>query len=167
MVDDPGNAAHPPEGGADLHATALELLNIGQQIMRMKLAPRIGDASRGMPVVMRALVEAKGPLSPGELARICGVSDARIANTLRVLEQRGYVERHTSQADRRRVEVVATQAGMELARQRVEEGIALVERFLAEMGEDDARDFVRVLGRVRDVMAKRREEGRHAQPPEM
>lgn len=141
-----------------------ELVRIGDDIARMRPAPELSANVRGMPIVMRALLMADAPLSPGELARAAGVTDARMANILRALEQKGLVTRKPSEHDRRRVEVSVTERGREASKRHFDEAMGIVEDFLREMGERDAGDFVRVLERVRDVMATRRAEGRQVCP---
>lgn len=159
-----GQTDDPAEQG-EWRELATELLEVGAQMSRMRPEHKVSDAARGMPVVMRTLFEAKGPMSPGELARSVGVSDARIANTLRALEERGLVERRASEHDRRRVEVSLTELGREEARERGEEFLDIVGSFLQEMGEEDARDLLRIFGRIRDVMISRRAEGRQVHDP--
>ena len=142
-----------------------EVAHIGADIARMKPAPELSSSAKGMPKVMRVLLEADGPMSPSEIARASGVTDARIANTLRVLEQKGFITRETAEHDRRRVEVRVTEKGREVSRRHIEKAQEMLASFLCEMGEQDARDLVRVLRRARDVMAKRRAEGRAIEPP--
>ena len=142
-----------------------DLIGLSEDIRRMKPAPELSSATKGMPAVMRALLMADGPMSPGEIARASGVTDARIANTLRVLEQKGLIVRRPAEHDRRRVEVSVTDRGREVSLAHFNAAKGMVENFLREMGEQDAQDFVRVLTRVRDVMAARRREGRQVCPP--
>ncbi len=142
-----------------------DLIGLSEDIRRMKPAPELSSATKGMPAVMRVLLMADGPMSPGEIARASGVTDARIANTLRVLEQKGLIVRGPAEHDRRRVEVSVTDRGREVSLAHFNAAKDMVENFLREMGEQDAQDFVRVLTRVRDVMAARRREGRQVCPP--
>ena len=58
-----------------------------------------------------------------------------------------------------------TEKGREVSRRHIEKAQEMLASFLCEMGEQDARDLVRVLRRARDVMAKRRAEGRAIEPP--
>lgn len=96
---------------AEYRLWARELLKLSVDMRRQRPAPEISQGMRGMPMVMRVLLDADGPLSPGQIARAAGVTDARIANTLRALEQRGYIRREPSEHDRRRVEVLVTGGG--------------------------------------------------------
>lgn len=144
----------------ELRALARELFAQGAQMMRLRPNVDVRDSVRGLPAVMTALCETDEPLSPSELARITGVSDARIANILRVLEERGCVLRRASVGDRRRVEVLATERGRAEESRRRAAGERFVMEFLDELGIDDARDLVRVISRVNEVMVDRRAEGR-------
>lgn len=148
----------------ELQELAHRLFEEGERMMRLKPMPQVHDSVRGLPAVVRTLARAKGPLSPGDLARASQVTDARIANVLKVLEARGYIERRPSTADRRRVEVVLTEKGREQERARAKEGLRFMTEFLGELGVDDARDLVRLLSRINEVMEQRRAEGRAVHP---
>lgn len=148
----------------ELRALAQSLFEEGARMMRLKPAPHMQDSMRGLPAVVRTLSMASGPLSPGELARASEVSDARIANILKVLEERGLIERRVSTADRRRVEVVLTEKGRDEERQRAKEGTRFMVEFLRELGLADSRDLVRIIRRVNEVMERRRSEGRSVHP---
>lgn len=54
-----------------------------------------------------------GSLTPSELADRALASSARIANILRALEAKGWVEREHSKTDRRRVHVIVTDKGFQ------------------------------------------------------
>ena len=140
------------------------LFEEGQRMMRLKPMPAMQDSVRGLGAVTRELCLSARPLSPGELARVAHVSDARIANILKVLEERGVIERRTAKADRRRVEVVVTEKGREEERRRFQEGERFMVDFFSELGVEDAREFVRIFRRINDVMERRRVEGREVPP---
>lgn len=161
-LSEDGRAASPRD--EELRRLAHDLFEQCSRMMRLKPAPRVQDSLRGLPVVVRTLAMAEGPLSPGELARASEVSDARIANILKVLEGRGIVERRTSKADRRRVEVVLTEEGREKERARAREAQSFMVGFLDELGVDDARELVRLVGRINEVMEQRRRDGRVVHP---
>jgi len=137
----------------------------GCRFARFRPQHDVSASTRGLPAIMRVLLEADGPVSPGELARRTGVSDARVANALRTLEERGFVERRAAREDRRRVEVTLAEAGREDIARHSSEAERHVADLLREMGPDDARDLVRVFGRALEVMARRRREGRQMVPP--
>lgn len=149
-----------PIDSAELGMTVHELMDASGRIMRLHRHPEVSGAMRGAPLALRELALAAGPLSPGELKRACGLTEARIANILRALEDRGLVERRSQDADRRRVEVTLTERG----RAEVDEHCGRVTTFIAslvrELGLADARELARILGRVADIMAACDEAGR-------
>ena len=156
----PGTSAEGLEPPDDLYRElARRLARQGVELGRLRPAHELSASTRGLPAVMGALVEAPGPLSPGELARKTGVTDARIANALRVLEARGLVCRSPSPVDRRRVEVTLTDLGRAFVRDHTLAAERLIAGFLSELGEEDAQDLVRVLDRVLDVLHGRSERG--------
>ena len=109
-------------------------------------------ALSGEMAVMRALMLAGGSLTPGELADRAWVSSARIANILRALEAKGWVEREHSKTDRRRVHVTVTDKGrqdLEIKRQEFEDRAA---SFLEQLGEKDTQEMVRLLRRANQII---------------
>ena len=148
----------------ELGRLSTRLFEEGVRMMRLKPMPRMRDSVRGLPEVMRILCRSERPMSPGELARVSGVTDARIANILKVLESRGLIERRPGERDRRRVVVSVTDYGRAQERVRAQEGRRFLIDFLSELGLDDARELVRLLARVNEVIERRREEGRDLYP---
>lgn len=159
-----GGASAASSHEEELRSLAHGIFSEGERMMRLKPMPQVHDSVRGLPMVVRALAQADGPMSPGELARASKVTDARIANILKVLEERGIVERRTSMADRRRVEVTLTEKGRAEQRDRAEEGLRFMVGFLEDLGIDDARELLRLVRRMNDVAERRRAEGRAVHP---
>ena len=153
-----GMSAESPTGAFEAYAN--QLIRAGFLMSRLRSGRSIDQKLRGMPVVLRELITSGGALSPGELANRMGVSDARVANILRALEERGLVTRTASVKDKRRVVVTITDAGRVAADKIRDEGVEMVADFLRELGEEDARDLVRVINRVAEVMEARKREGR-------
>ena len=96
-------------------------------------------------------------LTPSELADRAWVSSARIANILRALEAKGWIEREHSKTDRRRVHVIVTDKGfqdLEIKRREFEERTAA---FLEQLGETDTQDMVRLLRRANEIIDRNQE----------
>lgn len=162
---DTANRSESHDGSdEEFRLLARNLMECGCELAKFRQNYEVSASVRGLPAIMRELLRAEGPMSPGELARRTGVTDARIANALSTLEGRGFVERHAAASDRRRVEVVVTEKGRQDALRHAREGEAFGIGFLRELGEQDARDLVRVLRRVVEVMDARSREGRKVVP---
>ena len=86
-----------------------------------------------------------------------GSSSARIANILRALEAKGWIEREHSKTDRRRVHVIVTDKGfqdLEIKRREFEERTAA---FLEQLGETDTQEMVRLLRRANEIIDRNQE----------
>lgn len=104
-----------------------------------------------------AVMRAGGSLTPSELADRAWVSSARIANILRALEAKGWVEREHSKTDRRRVHVTVTDKGfqvIEIKRREFEDRTAA---FLEQLGETDTQEMVRLLRRANEIIDRNQE----------
>lgn len=156
--------ADSPQASAELHELARRLMRQACELGSFKSAHEVSASARGLPAIMRVLMEADGSVSPGELARRTGVTDARIANALRALEHRGFISRCASTKDRRRVEVSLTESGRESIVRHGEEAECFIVDYLGELGLEDARDLVRLVGRILEVISARAEQGRDVMP---
>lgn len=144
---------------------AQRLLENAKNINSCKPKVDISASVKGLGAVMQELDAAGEPLSPSELSRRAHVSDARIANILRVLQERGYVERKQSSGDKRRAEIYLTKKGITECSQRKAELERAVAGFLTRLGKDDAHELTRLMGRVCETLTSLREEGFEPRPP--
>lgn len=131
---------------------------LGQELFRefggmhQRISRIMDNAMGGEMAVMRALLLAGGILTPSELADRAWVSNARVANILKALEQKGWIEREHSKEDRRRVIVTITDKGradIDIKRREFEGRTAA---FLEQLGEEDTRDMVRLLRRTNQII---------------
>ena len=122
------------------------------------IRPPMRNASRGEAALMHILFAKGEAQTPSQLAELAHISPARVANVLRALEDKGYVARTHAVDDRRRVTVDLTDAGREEHRRRRAEFEAHTEAFLQKLGEDDARDAIRVLAHANEILENERKE---------
>ena len=122
--------------------------------MHRFMSTRVSNAVSGEMAVMRALMLANGELTPSQIADRAWVSTPRVANILRSLEAKNWITREPDKTDRRRVIVKVTKHGLAT----LEEKRALSNRktgeFLAELGPDDARELVRLVHRMSEIVEK-------------
>ena len=92
-------------------------------------------------------------LSAGALREVLGVSAPRTAAMLRALEEKGMLRRCTDCCDRRRVVVHMTDLGRQTAERARASLCAHVQCVLKQLGELDARELIRLLGRITEIEA--------------
>ena len=67
---------------------------------------------------------------------------------LKSLENKGMIVRNSNLTDKRRVHVFITDTGKELVHEKHLEGIARMEKVLEKLGEEDAKEFIRLIKKV-------------------
>lgn len=112
---------------------------------------------RVQDMTLRFLYENGGSSVPKELMEFFDVSSARITKLLGTLEERGFVVREGDPADRRRVTVRLTPAGETYVMDLDADFRRRLAKLLELLGEHDARELVRLMGRLVEVMAVARE----------
>ena len=129
-----------------------ELFDVADRMRRSRVAP---PAPAGMtPVEARTVMklgfmEREGRVvRPGDVARICHLSPSAISQTLKSLETKGLIVRARAEGDCRAVSIELTEAGraMNEAGRRLHD--ARLDDLIAFLGEDDARELIRIMGRM-------------------
>lgn len=155
MVDESWLSAAPP-----VEEVGKEYLDLANELVRTTFGcghrtPQgaADDFSRGEAAALGYLAhyEDKG-VTPGALSQAMGVSSARTATILNNLERKGYVCRRHDTSDRRRVFVTITAEGRAFVAECYSRVVGQTARLLATLGEDDARDLIRIYGRIREVV---------------
>ena len=116
---------------------------------------KVEGATRGEMAMLGFIYAKKRGVSPSELSENLNVTTARVANTLKTLEKKGYVTRQLDESDRRRIVVNITPAGTEFFVRTHREGINGLCALVRELGEEDSREFIRIAGRMITLMAEK------------
>ena len=95
------------------------------------------------------------PLAPGDLAERLQLSSSRVANALKTLERKGFVTREINPADRRGIIVSITPEGDAFGKARFNEAVASTRELIADLGEEDTKELVRILERIQDLIVER------------
>lgn len=95
--------------------------------------------------------EGDGALTASELCRRTCILKSQMNAILRSLEQRGMIVRRQAREDRRRVELGLLPEGLALYRESHRQSIAIVDRLIRQLGEDDTRALLPLLRRTADI----------------
>jgi len=117
-------------------------------------------AAQGESSVLLCLRRRNESMLSGELMERLGLTTGRVANLLRQMERKGLVLRRQDQSDRRRVYVVLTGLGEEAAEAQYRAVMGASRRLLEYLGEDDARELLRLMKRCMACM-RALPDGRH------
>ncbi len=106
------------------------------------------NASRGEMGVLGYLVSHDGAATPSELLEALGVSSARVANTLKSLERKGYIVRETNPDDGRGVIARITPAGEVYGDANFKTAVASVEKLLAPLSETEQAELAHLVEKL-------------------
>lgn len=135
-----------------LEALRNEMFETMQRMRQRRSTPPLPPGiTRGEinALMMLSIIEARGEVvRPGMLAACSHATPGAVSQTLKSLEEKGLIVRRRGEGDSRSVTISLTDTGHEFEK----EGRRLHdERFmhmLEFLGEDDAREFVRIVNRM-------------------
>lgn len=136
----------------DYRSLAEKMLDIRARLSHLPVGSAVAEATGGEYFALSFLLTHGYKSCPSELSRSMGVSSARIAALLKHLEQKGWVSRCADPSDERRVRVSLTDAGRRMISKRREDALGRVARALESLGEDDAREYVRLQQKMLSIM---------------
>lgn len=98
-------------------------------------------------------------IQPSELGEILHMTRPAVTSLVNSLEEQQCVERINAEEDRRVVFVRPTAKGVSLVKRLGDELAADIGDVLTELGEEDTKELLRILDRIRTVLENRQEDG--------
>jgi DNA-binding MarR family transcriptional regulator len=101
------------------------------------------------------LLRSEETLTVGDIQRKIGVLPAQMSRVIRSLENKGdqtLIACKINQADKRKLDVEVTEAGRRAHEEYQRVKLASTERMLLDLDEQDRKDFMRILRKIRDSM---------------
>ena len=138
----------------DYSGLAIELLNKMRLLHKAKSQRCIDEALQGEAFVLHYIMLNDNDVLPSEISDEMNVSSARIAQTLNNIEKKGWITRQIDPNDRRKILVRLTPEGKTKAEKHHQAVISLAEKMLGLLGEHDAKEYVRITGRLADMVSK-------------
>ncbi|RKD23144.1 hypothetical protein BEP19_13075 [Ammoniphilus oxalaticus] len=120
-------------------------LHMGEVFLMKRIARHAADSDR--------------PILTKELQKKLHVTKPAISQMYRSLEKKGYIVRETDKADRRKVVVTLTSAGVEMLAQMERYFNQRLEEIITLFGEDDTRQLVDLFQRFADISEQLNEKG--------
>lgn len=133
-------------------ALALKMLEYIRKMWKVKPQRQLNKSMQGENYLLDFLLQRKdSTVFPSEISKELGTSTARTAAALNNLEKKGLVERTINKDDRRQINVTLTSEGKDIAETNRLVDIEVVADILERLGEEDAKDFVRILKKITEI----------------
>ena len=148
-----------PQNGT-LEDLARDLLDI--QILYSKQVSQLAELlqASGEYSILYALYREQRGLTPGDLAETTGLTPGRIANVLKALEKKNRIIRKRDAHDKRKTIVYLTEEGTLYVCQIYHQAETIHQQLVARLGQDDARDFIRITRRLFEISKEMSEDCR-------
>lgn len=138
----------------DYSELAAELLHKMYLLHRARPQKRITESLKGVMFILQFIAHNDCGVLPGNISSEMDVSSARVAAALNTLEDKGLVTREIDKSDRRRILVKLTPKGREITEKHELEIFGEMKNMLVQLGEHDACEYVRIMGRLAEIALK-------------
>ncbi|MCL2671327.1 MAG: MarR family transcriptional regulator [Clostridiales bacterium] len=138
----------------DYDALAVELLENMHALRKARMQKDMEEGLQGEKRVLHFIANRGDNVQPGDIVQDMQVSAARIAQTLNGIEKKGLIIRHIDNSDRRRILITITPEGIDLAEAHMRNQMQSTAEMLRLLGENDAREHVRIMGRLAALMSE-------------
>ena len=142
----------------DYKVLATEFMQNMYLLNKARPQKQIHESMQGEAFVLGCLAHQEGSMLPSEISGIMNISTARIAATLNGLERKGLITRRIDVSDRRRILVDLTPEGKAFAEEQRQKMLENTARLLSMLGEHDAREYIRITGRMAELASLYQEE---------
>lgn len=137
----------------DYSELAIKYLKSMFTLSKSRPHKQIHESMKGETFVLQYIALHEGDVLPSDISNMMCISSARIAATLNSLENKGLITRKIDTSDRRRILVDLTPNGKEQVKEHYQMVLKNVSRMLSVLGEYDAREYVRIIGRLSDIIS--------------
>lgn len=125
-----------------------ELVTLFQMEPMARLIERIQGEGR----VLFYLKEHPEQANPSQISQNLSLSKPRVTSILNALRKKEFVELQADPDDRRRVNVVLTQAGIDYIALKVSHTEAMLDEYIDGMGRESTEELISLLIRTNEVM---------------
>lgn len=132
----------------DYDELAEELIDYMRENFRLEYHRGAVDFSHGEMSILAHLCYKEDGVCPGTLCRVLGMTTPRVSAALAGLCRKKLILRRGDPGDRRRIHIHITDKGRKYIDTRHKILTENIIQMLRSLGEDDAREYVRIAGRI-------------------
>lgn len=137
----------------DYSHIAFELLAKMQILSKARKHLEVFESLQGEIFVLCHVAFNPSTTLPSHISQEMNISSARVAATLNNLENKGLITRTIDKNDRRKILVEITEAGKNFVENHHAQVIKQISDVLSLLGEKDAKEFIRLVGRLADIIS--------------
>jgi len=115
---------------------------------KSKSLVKLSQIGHGEIFALQVIAVHDGNITPGDISKAACTTPARIAAELNSLENKQLITREIDPSNRRRILVHITPDGEKAATKNHCEFIDAAVMMLKQLGEQDAREYVRIIGKM-------------------
>lgn len=119
---------------------------------RQKFQRTFDESMSGEIFAIFYILYQKEDVRPTKIAKEMEISSARVAAMLNSLEKKKLISRKRSDIDKRKINIELTKSGTDLAQKTKEDVLHQVSSMLEFLGEEDAKELVRIMSRLAKYM---------------
>lgn len=129
---------------------ARELMNyiILTERNRQSLLNVLSEVSKGEMAVLMYLMNEEDGVCASVISRFFKINTSRVAAILNSLSKKGMVQRQADSNDKRKIHIYLTEEGKVYTKQKVEILLSYMSDVLQYLGEDDAREYIRIMKKM-------------------
>ncbi len=132
----------------DYKELTMEMFQIMNEMHKIRHRKSMDGLVRGESFVLRYLMDNGNSAIPSDMSAAMGTTTARVAATLNSLDKKGLISRRIDSDDRRRIIVELTDEGKNIAKEQWQQFMADTEHMLRSVGDEDAKEYVRILKKM-------------------
>ena len=133
---------------------AKQFLNNSYRYRNCGHQKKFDDNLHGEAFTMLYIYKEGGNVLPSDISNEMNISSARVAFMLNNLENKGLISRKIDSNDRRKILVTLTTEGLAYAQIHNDNVTNHTIKMLTLLGEHDAKELVRIIGKLVDICPK-------------
>lgn len=115
---------------------------------RQSLLNVLSEISKGEMAVLMYLMNEEDGVCANVISRFFNINTSRVAAILNSLSKKGMIERQVDVRDKRKIHIYLTEEGKVYTKQKIEILISYMSEVLRYLGEDDAKEYVRIMKKM-------------------
>lgn len=134
---------------------AKSMMDAFDSINKQELFEKMKITFKGENLMLAILMEMGGKATPGELIQYTECTAARLTAIAKSLESKGFVKRIQNSEDKRSTIIEMTSEGISKFMLLQKEAIESILNLIEKLGENDAREFVRLVQRLSEISSEK------------